>query len=632
MTLLIPSVLLLGLLALPILLLYMLKLRRRQVNISSIMLWQMLLRDRQANTPWQKLRRNLLLFLQLLILAALVLAVARPAIPVASITTGSLVVLMDASASMNVVEDSATRFEMAREAIRALIHDLGSGETLTLIHVGKQPVILAASEMDKDQLYETLDQAAVTQGIADWQAALALAAGAASQAGPNSTILIVSDGGMPKTGLPALPGKIRFLPIGTSEENLAFTALSLRPSGTGAELFASVKNFSQTDQEILISLYENNDLLEVRSFQISAGDEKSLTIGNLPTTQGIYFARLTLVDEPLPGASTKKFLDSFSLDNTAFAVNQPQRSGNVLLVSRGNIFLEQVLAALPTITPFRFKPEDNSPLQLPQENFDCYIFDGTMPENLTGGNLLLINPPSNSLFQVLGSFAPGETPQVLSHQLTEYLDWSNIHIAQAKQVQVPYWADVLVEVDDQPIVFVGETGGRRLAVLMFDLHDSDLPLQVAFPILFANLIDYLVPSRSFEAQDGLLPGDTLIIRTQPAVEEVVVVSPSGKIFSYPPSSNGILFTETDELGLYAVNFIQNDKQSAEYFAVNLFDARESDIQPQTSLNIGRSTIQGSATDQHSLREFWPWLAALALSILVLEWWVYHRPGHLGRSL
>jgi hypothetical protein len=77
-----PLFLLLGLLAVPVIILYMLRLRRREVLVSSTMLWQKLMRDREANAPWQRLRRNLLLFLQLLILAALVLALARPFLPV----------------------------------------------------------------------------------------------------------------------------------------------------------------------------------------------------------------------------------------------------------------------------------------------------------------------------------------------------------------------------------------------------------------------------------------------------------------------------------------------------------------------------------------------------------------------
>ena len=82
MQLLTPLALAGGLLALPVILLYMLRLRRQEIEVSSIMLWQQLLQDTEANTPWQRLRRNLLLLLQLLILAALVFALARPFITV----------------------------------------------------------------------------------------------------------------------------------------------------------------------------------------------------------------------------------------------------------------------------------------------------------------------------------------------------------------------------------------------------------------------------------------------------------------------------------------------------------------------------------------------------------------------
>ncbi|HEY5987685.1 MAG TPA: hypothetical protein VIV12_15115, partial [Streptosporangiaceae bacterium] len=76
----------------------------------------------------------------------------------------------------------------------------------------------------------------------------------------------------------------------------------------------------------------------------------------------------------------------------------------------------------------------------------------------------------------------------------------------ARQVTAPNWARVLVDSDGGPLVLAGETGGRRVAVLTFDLHDSDLPLQVTFPVLMANLLNYLVPAQAFSAPDGLRPG------------------------------------------------------------------------------------------------------------------------------
>jgi hypothetical protein len=137
-----PLFLALGLLAAPIIVLYMLRLRRREILVSSTLLWQKLLRDREANAPWQRLRRNLLLLLQLLILAALVLALARPFLPVPSVVSGSIVVLLDGSASMLATDVEPNRFEAAKKQVHSLIEELGGGDQMTLILVGRSPDVL----------------------------------------------------------------------------------------------------------------------------------------------------------------------------------------------------------------------------------------------------------------------------------------------------------------------------------------------------------------------------------------------------------------------------------------------------------------------------------------------------------
>src|ERR1041385_7888499 len=123
-----PVALGLGALSIPIILLYMLRLRRRDVPVSSTMLWQQLLRDREANTPWQRLRRNLLLFLQLLILATLVLALARPFVQVPTVPPGRLALLIDASASMNATDVAPSRFEEAKRQALNVVDTLSSGD------------------------------------------------------------------------------------------------------------------------------------------------------------------------------------------------------------------------------------------------------------------------------------------------------------------------------------------------------------------------------------------------------------------------------------------------------------------------------------------------------------------------
>jgi Ca-activated chloride channel homolog len=630
------------LLALPILVMYMLKLRRREVLVSSTLLWQAVLRDRQANTPWQKLRRNLLLFLQLLILAALIFSLARPAIPVPSLSSGSLVVLLDASASMNATDVKPTRFEAARAAVRTLIDGLPANAHMTLILASTRPVVLASAEADRTELQRALENAQPTQGEADWATAFALAAGASTlnegvkgSGEGAATTVVVSDGALPDNGLPPLPGEVRFLPVGTSNNNLSITALSSRPAGEGIELFAGVRNYSDRPRQVLLSFYRNGELIHARSLNLAPQDEAAVSLGDQPPGEAIYQARLE------PPSAQETVLDDFPLDDNAFAVNQGGKNRRVLVISKGNFFLEQVLSAIPDVSAYRALPSavDESgaaSIRLPKEPFDLYVLDGILPTDgdsnlpvLPEGNLLLINPPANALFSVTGTFTNTQGAAVSDHLLTQFVDWENVNVAKARHVQLPAWAEALVITGENPLVFAGETQGRRVAVLTFDLHDSDLPLQVTFPILFSSLIQYLAPAQAVEAPENMLPGEQVTILPGPDVQAVAVASPLEVVTSLPPDENGLKFSETGELGVYAVSFLKEKEQTAEYFAVNLFSEIESDIQPKQAIQVGRSTIHASAQENLGKREAWPWIAALALGLLLVEWWIYHRRQSLS---
>src|SRR5512136_2804558 len=87
-----------------LLILYFLKLRRREELVASTLLWKRAVQDLQVNAPFQRLRKNLLLFLQLLVLAAAILALARPIVRTAVGSEERVVLLIDRSASMNTRE------------------------------------------------------------------------------------------------------------------------------------------------------------------------------------------------------------------------------------------------------------------------------------------------------------------------------------------------------------------------------------------------------------------------------------------------------------------------------------------------------------------------------------------------
>jgi hypothetical protein len=610
-----PLALALSALAIPIILLYMLKLRRKQTQVSSTILWEKLLREKQANAPWQKLKRNLLLFLQLLILAALVAALARPALETKVITSGSVIVMLDASASMNATDVKPSRFEEARKSVLALINGLTSDSAMTLILAAQTPQTLIASETDKSLLKAALSKAEVTQGGADWSAAFALAAGA-TRNGTASTVVIVSDGGLPESGLPALPSEVRYIPIGKSNDNLAISALALRALKGVPQLFAEVTNTSGADRKVLLSLYLGNELFDARQLDIPANSQKSISLENLPITTAIYKAHIS---DP---AQTNKPLDSLSLDDTAFAIYQSSSARRALLVSQGNLFLEQLLASLPGIQPFRALPAADGSLQIPSEPFDLYIFDGVLPAELPKANLLLINPPANPFFTVGETVKDIKNIQVNDHSLTRYVDWKTVHVLQAKKTTMPSWMNVLIESDSTPLVAAGEKNGQRIAALTFDLRESDLPLQVAYPILFSNLINFLAPPSAFDSSQSLSAGETLALVPPTDAEQIVIASPSDK--AYTLAAGQTLFSETNELGYYAVNFISKDSTKVEYFAVNLFDKSESDLHPHEKLQIGSDSVAPAASQQIGLQELWKWLAGFALVILMIEWQVFHR--------
>ncbi len=119
-----------------LIILYFLKLRRRDLEVSTTLLWKKAVQDLQANAPFQRLRKNLLLFLQLLILGAVLFALAQPMIKGQTLSGERFVILIDRSASM-MSEDvdppsgagaPISRLEEAKKQAIALVESLKEGD------------------------------------------------------------------------------------------------------------------------------------------------------------------------------------------------------------------------------------------------------------------------------------------------------------------------------------------------------------------------------------------------------------------------------------------------------------------------------------------------------------------------
>ncbi|MEK7786521.1 MAG: hypothetical protein AAB658_14020, partial [Chloroflexota bacterium] len=324
----------------------------------------------------------------------------------------------------------------------------------------------------------------------------------------NSTTVLISDGGLPDK-LPALTGEVRYVPIGGQSANLGISALSLRPVGGahgGPQLFASVTNYGDVDAKTIITINLDGELFNAQQLEVPAGKTSNVII---QAYEGTVLAEAAL--SPPVGAANTDYLPT---DDKAWAVFNPPQTGRALFISRdGNIFIEQLLAALPGIQPFRQSVD----APLPTDPFDLYIYDGVISSTLPSKELLLVNPPPNPLFTVGDVFTPTITSTItlVDDPLLSFVDFSNVHVLRAREVQTPAWARTLISVDGKPLVFVGTLDRRRIAVFTFDLRDSDLPLQIAYPILMSNLIGWLTPSTVIsESGETIHPGDTVTVRPE----------------------------------------------------------------------------------------------------------------------
>ncbi|MCS6861353.1 MAG: VWA domain-containing protein, partial [Abditibacteriales bacterium] len=256
-----------------IILLYLLKLKRKELVVSSTLLWQQVLRDLQANAPIQKLRKNLLLLLQLLILLFIVVGVARPYMSVRALTGENVAVILDASASMKATDVAPSRFEAARKEALRMVETLGAGDKMMVIEASSKTRVLTPFTSDKRTLKDVLARAQAKDTTCHLREAVVLAL-SLIKGQRNASVYILSDGAVePIRDLRIGGATIKFVKFGRRADNLAITALDVRRSFAAAseyQIFVTVHNFSDREREINLELLHNNQLAKVRPMKIPA--------------------------------------------------------------------------------------------------------------------------------------------------------------------------------------------------------------------------------------------------------------------------------------------------------------------------------------------------------------------------
>ncbi|HOC55628.1 MAG TPA: VWA domain-containing protein [Verrucomicrobiota bacterium] len=598
--------------AIPVVILFYLLKRKREVRlVSSTVLWQKFLAETQASAPFQKLRKNWLLILQVILLILAVLALARPYFSTTAKPAHRRVVILDASASMQAVDEAPSRFEQARAEALKWVDGLKDADEMVIVLAGASTEVKQSATSEKAALRRALQGCVCSDGPTRLVPALKMAESLVRDLDPRTgpEIHLFSDGAMPELSQfenKALP--LIYHRVGKGANNLGITALDVRANPEDARqraVYASVANFSPDSRQTDLELLLDDRLVETRPLSLAAGETSPQVFLAQQSRDAVFTVRLTARDD-------------LAADNQASIASLLPKPLAVLLISRGNRLLEKALRAVPNV-----ELASATDLTDPAAGFDFVVLDDVTPTVWPKGNVLAIHVANtNWLEGVRRVEAPPIVDWKSAHPLLRYAGFDNVQIVQSLTAQTPTWAVALVEAPQAPLILAGELGRQRIIWIGFDVLESNWPLRVSFPIFIANAVEWLNPAAARSGQLLVKAGDPLRLALAETATEAQITLPGGSVQSLPlgASASELVFGDTRKQGVYRLRLGTNETA----FCVNLLDAAESNIKPRDELQLGKHTRVSATTVKRANMELWRSIAALGLLVLLVEWWYYHR--------
>jgi hypothetical protein len=611
-------------------LLYLLKLRRRRVEVPFADLWRRVVRDTESVALWRRLRRWISLALQLLLLALVLGAIGDPRLGAAD-SGRWLVLVLDASASMQSLDGAGaparTRFDEAREAARRLVRGLGGRDSAMLVALDARPTPLTgfAAAGDERELERALDALAPSDAPGDLERALGLAADAL-RGRPRPTVILIGDGAWDAAALSraaaAAPGvDLRFVPVGRSGDNVGITAFAVRryrANSAAYEVLVEVQSFRAQPSSLRLELLQDGEVVEVERLTLAAGQRIGRLYPNLAGAGTRLEARLAP-----DGDDPRARLDVLPLDDRAFALLPPKKKLKVLLVSSGNLFLEGALLLDENLQVERRAPSAWSAAG--SEKFDAVVLDGFTPppDAAPHTNALYLDPRgAGSPFPVAGALeAPPVTEIAVEHPLMRWVTLKDLNIARASSFRLGAGDVAVASSLRAPLIAARDRAGKKTVAFGFDLKHSDLPLRVAFPVLVVNALDWFAG-----ADTGLVAsystGRAWRLPAPPAATELRVRALDGDGAELrAPVHDGYADYWGTHVGWYEVDAPDG---STRLVAANLASAAESNVQPRGALVDGKRLSAPDAPRLGMRRPLWSFMVVAALLLALVEWWTYNR--------
>jgi hypothetical protein len=614
----------------PLVVLYVLKVRRTRVTVASTWLWASAQRDLMARSPFKRLLAQVPLLLQALALLLLTLALARPATRHRAILGDHVAIVIDTSASMGAIDakTSQPRLELAKQAAWDALAALSPGTDAMLLEAGHDPRLVSPLDRDIKKLQLSLDALPVRQVEGDLGAAVALAVDRLRQLGGERRVLVFTDGniasadGLRTTGIP-----LDIFTVGEPVDNAGIVRVDVRAGADPAtreeevQAFALVANHGTRARDLFVTLRlaGTTDPLASRRVQVAPGERQPIVLTFHP---GEGDRRKGLVLEISPH-------DALALDDVAYARVPPGQKQPVVLISEGGSpWLERALRSDPQVDLWKGTAAEAA--KATAHEGALTVYDGLCPAGAPPGDALIVGPPAGNCLGVAVG-AEVEHPAITSWSNGDarlrFLTLDGVHIAKGRALTVDSPAQSLVRSQKETLVADASLPGRSVTLVGFDVGESDWPLKASFVLFIRNLIEQTRAHRAQIGSGSARTGEPLRVAVPAGLSQVTIQAPGARPATAPARDGLAVLSDTTVAGHYLVSW-EGPTPGSVLVPVNLTSEKESDLRPKPLAIEKQGATVSRASELADAHTDWSYLvAALALGLIAIDaWWLTRRAG------
>lgn len=596
-----------------IIILYMLKQKAEDHRFSSIMLWQEAYKNIEAKKPWEKLKNNLLMYIQILTVVGLILALMAPYLKSGGNAYSNVLIVLDNSGSMNYsYNEEKTRFEEEIDRATSYIDTLGDHAKITVISVDNKANMVCSNVEDKREVKNKLATIEPSELPGDASIALSMIESIVKQWQDYNTVIITD------IGIDLKNVKADVVNLSGDVKNMSCDYVSYGYEEDKLVVMAKVTNYNAEAVNTDVNLYGDTDIIDIANVEVPANSSTVVYFKNLDFEGGYLTAEINNKDD-LPN------------DNRAYtAVMADSSVSKVLLVTEGNLFLEKVLQTDPNVELYKTTIEDMEKTNSSEE-YDIYVFDGVMPSEEPAANIIYINPGNANGIAIDGSKEKAMVTFSAS-DITSYIADFDFGVNSIKVMNKPEWATSYIDIGEGSGGYYGEHNGKKIVTMGFDIHDTDLALQPEYPILMSNILGYM-GTNSLLTKVQLIAGETLEANINNNENPIYIRALENYYGAIGKAANEkdieLLIGSSisvDNSGVYRVSqkSEKTDQDIEEYLAVNFPVDSESVSKENVEAVRDENITTGADKKLSGGREVRNIVLTALLLLLGVEWIVYIR--------